>query len=133
MAPLLHVLADALAGADQGAEVGAVGHVDGRRHGDDDDVGLRQNGGVGRVFGMHGGGHLLVAELARRINAPQAAVDLALHNIETDGAPLLAEFGDERQTDITEANHGNSSHNNTFNLKGGNRYSAMTPSGAALP
>ena len=54
---------------------------------------------------------------ARRIDAPQATVDLALHNIKADGARLLAEFGNERQTDITEANHGNSSHNNTFNPK----------------
>ncbi len=92
-------------------------HVDGRGHGNDDDVGFGQDGRVGRVFGVHGGRHLLVAQFARRIDAAQAAVDLALHDIKTDGAPLLAEFGNEGQTDITEANHGNSSHSNTFNLK----------------
>jgi hypothetical protein len=74
---LLHVPADAGAGADQRAEVGDVRLVHRRGHGDDDHVGLGQHRRVVGVDGCVAAG-LLVLEFARGVGAALAGGHLVL-------------------------------------------------------
>ena len=101
----LHMPADAGTGADQRAEVGNMGQINRRGHGDDDHIGLGQDGRVGAVDRVSGRTHLLVAELARRVQAALAGRDLDRREIETDGAQLFAELHHQGQAHIAQTDH----------------------------
>ena len=97
---------DRAAGADQRREVGLVGNVHGRRHGDEDEIGLAQCERVARVFGLHGERHFGIGDFARRIGAGAALGDLVGDDIEADGARAAAELDHQRQADIAQAENG---------------------------
>ena len=85
----LHVLADRGAGADQRREIRDVRFVDRRRHGDDDEVGLRQIGGVGGDRQQRRG--LEVRPLTPRRSGRRIGgmLDFLHRQVETDGGHFL--------------------------------------------
>src|SRR5437868_6061875 len=91
-------------GGDDGADVRAIGLVDGRRHGDDVNVGasaiLRIGSELQRGLRKCRSVHLTsaVVTLAKLANA-------SFVDIEADGAELAGERDGERQADIAKTDH----------------------------
>jgi len=104
---LLHVFADDGGGADQGREIGDVSFIDRGGHGDDDEIGAADRGGVaadaepGRRF------QVFRADLAGGVTVVLVMADLGFREVVANGFEFLAEFNCKGQADIAEADDGN--------------------------
>jgi hypothetical protein len=81
---LAHDLADGFGGLDQRGQVGAVGAIDRRRHGDDEDVAGPEVLGVGGVVKLRGGGKFGRLDFARAVAAGLELIDARLLDVEAD-------------------------------------------------
>ena len=102
----LEHLADGLRGLDQRRQVGLFVVVDGRGHGDDEDVAGGQIGGIGAV--LHAGGfkHFFVRDFQRGVVAGLQGGNARLVNVEAQYVALFGEFDGQRQTNVAQADDG---------------------------
>jgi hypothetical protein len=100
------VTAYRLAGGQQRAEVRLVGLVDGRGHGDDDDIGLADFARIVRRHEPRCGAQIVRRDLAGRIHEGTVGRYLLVREVEADGVEQLAELDGERQPDVTQPDDG---------------------------
>ena len=94
--------ADGFAGADEGAEIGAFGCVDGSRDGDNVDVAVGEVGRIGCAVQMGGRLQFLWIGLECAVMAGTELFDALGLEVVADGGELLAEFDGKGEADITE-------------------------------
>jgi hypothetical protein len=80
--------------------------VDRRRHGDDDEIGLRQRRAVGGARQVRRGAELSRQDLAGRVLEAAIRGDLAFREIQTDRRTALAEFNREWKSHVPQADDG---------------------------
>jgi len=100
---LLHVPANGGGGAGQGGEVGNVGFIDRCGHGDDDEVGAADVGGVGADGEFRRGFQVFAADFAGGVAVVLVVGDLGFREVESDGLEFLAEFNREGETYVAQA------------------------------
>lgn len=87
----------------QRAEIGALGGIDGRRHGDDVHVAWAELAALGGEREMAGRGEFGVTDLEGAVVAAAQFADPGGVEVEADGGQVLAEFHCQGQADIAEA------------------------------
>ena len=102
----LHVPAGGFRSTDERAEVGLVGNIDRRGHGDDHEVGLGEAARIDRTFEPRGGAQVFGGNLAGGVATFAVGGDLGFGKVKADGPELLAEFDGQRQADVAEADDG---------------------------
>ena len=104
---LLENLPDGLRSLDQWREVGALVLVDGRGHGDDEDVAV---GEIGEIVGetqVGGAAQFFVADFERCVVAGLERGDARRVDVEADDGKAFAKFDRQWQANVAQAHDGN--------------------------
>lgn len=93
-------------GIDQRPKVGIVRGIDGRRHGDNDEIRVSEQGGVGGELEPVRRAKLVGGNFARGVDSSPEGIDPCCRIVVAQGAEALAELDGQRQPDIAQADHG---------------------------